>query len=178
MVAAIRRWLVKPRSVPSGSRRAPRSIFKTSIRFMLASSIWTPTGSGLPLRYLSFWRMASLDFCIGIDPAERALIFGQRGFMRVWCEASLSCRCHGTCLSIDFHDVDSGEESHGGCGRRLVMAERSFGSIEEWWRMFFPVCRVLKSCSGDLGRRGRQYGWKIFLGVLLEYRAAISGVQV
>lgn len=26
--------------------------------------------------------------------------------MRVWREASLSCRCHGTCLSIDFHSVE------------------------------------------------------------------------
>ena len=97
--------------------------------------------------------------------------------MRVLREASLSCRRHVKCLSIDLHDVDSDEESHGGCEQRLVMVERSFGYVEEWWHRFFPVCRVLRTCIGGLGRRGRQHKWTTFLGMLFEYGAATSNVK-
>ena len=50
--------------------------------------------------------------------------------MRARREASLSCRGHAICL-IDFHDIDKSKESHGGCDRRLVLAERRFGCVED-----------------------------------------------
>jgi hypothetical protein len=37
------------------------------------------------------------------------------GFKWALCEASLSFRCHGTCLSLDSQRIDRGGEIHGGC---------------------------------------------------------------
>ena len=58
--------------------------------------------------------------------------------------------------------------------KKVMMAERNFGWVEDCRHMFFPVCRVLRTCSIGLGRRGQQFIWTTFLGVLLKYRAAIS----
>ena len=55
--------------------------------------------------------------------------------MRARREASLSCHDHAICL-IDFHDIDSSEESHGGCDRRLVLTERRFDYVEDSRRKF------------------------------------------
>ena len=47
-----------------------------------------------------------------------------------------------------FHDIDSGEESHGGCHRRLVIAERSFGCNEDLkYRCLCIVLVAMKTCS-------------------------------
>ena len=73
--------------------------------------------------------------------------------MRARREASLSCRGHAICL-IDFHDIDSREESHGDCDRRLVLAERRFGCVEDF-RHMFSVCQVLGTYSIGLGKRER-----------------------
>ena len=80
--------------------------------------------------------------------------------MRARREASLSCRGHAICL-IDFHDIDSSEESHGGCDRGLVLAEGRFGCVEDS-RHSFPVCQVLGTCSSGLGKRERQHRWTTF----------------
>ena len=72
--------------------------------------------------------------------------------MRARREASLSCRGYVICL-IDFHDIDSSEEIHGGCDRRFVLAERSFGCVEDSRHRFFCVSGV-----GDLQQRPWQEG--------------------
>ena len=46
---------------------------------------------------------------------------------------------------IDFNDIDSSEESHGGCDWRLVLAERRFGYDEDSRHRFSCVSGV-----GDL----------------------------
>jgi hypothetical protein len=69
--------------------------------------------------------------------------------MRAWHEASLSSQCHETCLKIGFHGIYTGEESDGGCERRLIVAVRSFGYVELAAHVFL-VCRVLRTCSNDL----------------------------
>jgi hypothetical protein len=48
-------------------------------------------------------------------------------------------------LSIDrdFHETDRCGETHGGCDRRLVMAEMVLVAMKKMWHGFFLVCRVL-----------------------------------
>ena len=41
----------------------------------------------------------------------------------------------------------------------------------------FPVCRVLRICSSNLGMRGWQHRWTTFQVVLLEYHAMIFKVK-
>ena len=72
--------------------------------------------------------------------------------MRARREASLSCRAYAICL-IDFNDIDSSEDSHGGCDRWLVMAERRFGCVEDSRHRFSCVSGV-----GDLQQRSCQEG--------------------
>ena len=60
------------------------------------------------------------------------------------------CCGHAICL-IDFHDIDSSEESHGGCDGRLVLAERSFGCVEYSRHRFCCMSGV-----GDL----QQWPWQ------------------
>jgi hypothetical protein len=63
--------------------------------------------------------------------------------MRPWSEASLSCRCHGICLNIDFYDNDRDGESYGGYDRRFVMTVRCIGCDEDLMHMFFLCVRCL-----------------------------------
>ena len=56
------------------------------------------------------------------------------------------------CL-IYFHDIDSSEEIHGGFDRRLVLAERRFGCVEDSRHIFCCVSGV-----GDLQQRPWQEG--------------------
>jgi hypothetical protein len=64
-----------------------------------------------------------------------SLIFSQRGFLRERRETSLSYWHHETCLNIDLHGIDIGEESHG--DRRLVMVEICISFDEELQQKFF-----------------------------------------
>ena len=89
--------------------------------------------------------------------------------MRARSKASLSCRGHAICL-IDFHDIDNSEESHGGCDRRLVLAERRFGCDEDS-RHRFSVCQVLGTCSSGLDKRGGNTGGHLSGGT--KYRAVM-----
>ena len=74
--------------------------------------------------------------------------------------------------------MDSGEESHGGCDLRLVMAERNFEYDEDLRHMFFLCigCRVLAAAALTGG--GGNTSGKAILVVLLEYRAVIYRVKV
>ena len=62
---------------------------------------------------------------------------------------------------IDFHDIDNSEESNGGCDRRLVLAEKRLGCVENS-RHKFSVCQVLETCSSGLDKRERQHRWTAF----------------
>jgi hypothetical protein len=49
-------------------------------------------------------------------------------------------------LNKDFHVIDGGGESHGGCDRTSAMSEKCIGCNEDLLHAFFSKCRV----SGDL----------------------------
>ena len=95
--------------------------------------------------------------------------------MRACCEASLSCQCHGTCLNIDFHGIDSGEESHGGCDRRLAMAERSFGCVEAWRHRVFSCVSCVEGLKRRLARGGGNTCGQHFWGCYLSTELQSSG---
>ena len=52
--------------------------------------------------------------------------------MRARHEASLSCRCRGTFLTINFHEIDNGGECHGGYDWSFIILERCIGCDEDY----------------------------------------------
>jgi hypothetical protein len=74
--------------------------------------------------------------------------------MRPWREASLSCRCHGICLNIDFHDNNRDGESYVGYDCRFVMVVRCIGCDEDLMHMFFLCVRCLVTAAAALTKRG------------------------
>jgi hypothetical protein len=111
-----------------------------------------------PKNYRETWIHLTL-FLSGHPPphllAPSRWYAGCRGFMRVWREASRSLWCHGTFLNIDFHGIDRGGESHGGCDWRFW----SYGVQIFWlrWRpmlhMLFMCARCLVTCINSLVQR-------------------------
>jgi hypothetical protein len=77
----------------------------------------------------------------------------------VWCEAPLSCWCYGTCLNIDFHDIDRGGESHDGCDRIFGIAETCTGCDEDLLHMLFGDLQQRYWQEGATGQADSIFWW-------------------
>jgi hypothetical protein len=87
---------------------------------MSASWIWPLTSFDLPLGDLR-WLAHGVTRYLDWNWFGCACPMGSEwGFMRMWSKLSLFCRCHGTCLCINSHNIDSGGESHGGCNEDSI----------------------------------------------------------
>jgi hypothetical protein len=91
-----------------------------------------------------------------------ALIFSQSGLIWRRHEVPPSCRCHGTCLNINFHETGGCGESYVGYDRWLVIVERVLVAMKTMRHMFslcVSVWKLLVALASGGGSIGGVHSW-------------------